>query len=105
MFIIASRVQKKPKDESIVTSIRFDPDILAIYVKFSYHVLQGTVLVSLRDSGMPIDDNELRRHLSQFGDIKNIRPIPGRPDQRYVEMFDTRVWFLQSGNSVPLGSC
>lgn len=52
--------------------------------------MKGTLLVSLRESGMGIDDNELRRLFNQFGDVKIIRPN-GRHDQRLVEMFDTRV--------------
>lgn len=40
---------------------------------------------------MAIDDNEIQRKFSQFGDIKAIRPVDGRPDQRLVEMYDTRV--------------
>ncbi|TCD65469.1 hypothetical protein EIP91_002587 [Steccherinum ochraceum] len=55
--------------------------------------LQGTLLVTLRDSatGQDIDDNEVRRKFQQFGDVKSVRPANERPDQRYVEFFDTRA--------------
>ncbi|KAF7794345.1 hypothetical protein EIP86_005479 [Pleurotus ostreatoroseus] len=55
--------------------------------------LQGTLLVTLRNSvsGQPIDDNEVRRKFQQFGDVREIRMVNERPDQRYVEFFDTRA--------------
>lgn len=53
--------------------------------------LQGTLLVTLRDSRMSIDESEIQRKFSQFGDIKAIRSVDSRPDQRLVEMHDTRV--------------
>ena len=39
-------------------------------------VEQGTLLVTLRNSpsGQPINDTELHRLFSRFGDVKNIRP-------------------------------
>ncbi|KAI0050627.1 hypothetical protein FA95DRAFT_1486941 [Auriscalpium vulgare] len=54
--------------------------------------MQGTLLVSLRNSvsGQPIDDNEVRRKFQQFGDVKSVRPIGDRNDQRYVEFYDIR---------------
>ncbi|KAI9057032.1 hypothetical protein FKP32DRAFT_1598516 [Trametes sanguinea] len=55
--------------------------------------LQGTLLVTLRNSpsNQPIDDEEVRRKFQQFGDVKSVRPIGDRPDQRYVEFYDTRA--------------
>ncbi|EGO31131.1 hypothetical protein SERLADRAFT_444710, partial [Serpula lacrymans var. lacrymans S7.9] len=55
--------------------------------------LQGTVIVTLRNSpsGQPIDDNEVRRKFQQFGDVKSVRPIGDRGDQRYVEFYDIRA--------------
>ncbi|ETW86795.1 hypothetical protein HETIRDRAFT_456674 [Heterobasidion irregulare TC 32-1] len=54
--------------------------------------MQGTLLVTLRNSisGQPIDDNEVRRKFQQFGDVKSVRPIGDRMDQRYVEFYDVR---------------
>ncbi|KAF9507976.1 hypothetical protein BS47DRAFT_1332981 [Hydnum rufescens UP504] len=52
---------------------------------------QGTLLVTLRNSNSPMDENEVRRKFQQFGDVKQIRFVPGRPDQRFVEMYDTRA--------------
>ncbi|KAG8969728.1 hypothetical protein FRC03_001073 [Tulasnella sp. 419] len=58
---------------------------------------QGTVLVTLVNSAtrQPIDEMEVRRKFQQFGDIKTVKPVfqSGiiRPDQRYVEMFDSRA--------------
>jgi hypothetical protein len=91
MSITASPVQKKRKAVLIVKSIRYGTLVL---IKSSISIrehLQGTLLVTLRDSRMPIDENEIQRKFSQFGDIKNIRPVDGRSDQRLVEMYDTRV--------------
>ncbi|KAI8981178.1 hypothetical protein BD414DRAFT_523522 [Trametes punicea] len=55
--------------------------------------LQGTLLVTLRNSvtNQPIDDEEVRRKFQQFGDVKSVRPVGDRPDQRYVEFYDTRA--------------
>ncbi|CDO73137.1 hypothetical protein BN946_scf185007.g192 [Trametes cinnabarina] len=55
--------------------------------------LQGTLLVTLRNSpsNQPIDDEELRRKFQQFGDVKSVRPVGDRPDQRLVEFYDTRA--------------
>ncbi|KDQ15621.1 hypothetical protein BOTBODRAFT_31511 [Botryobasidium botryosum FD-172 SS1] len=53
---------------------------------------QGTLLVTLRDSPSGhIDDNEVRRKFQQFGDVKTVKPFNDRPDQRLVEMYDTRA--------------
>lgn len=71
--------------------------------------LQGTLLVTLRNSNQMIDDGEVRRKFQQFGDVKSVRPAGERhesvtsllrrdqrihlalPSQRYVEFYDTRV--------------
>ncbi|TBU34420.1 hypothetical protein BD311DRAFT_746126 [Dichomitus squalens] len=55
--------------------------------------LQGNLIVTLRNSptNQPIDDNEVRRKFQQFGDVKSVRPYGERPDQRYVEFYDTRA--------------
>lgn len=64
-------------------------------------------------SRQAIDDNELRRKMQQFGDVKNIKPVysggvprpesvrstrtaddvltSGYPSQRLVEMYDSRA--------------
>jgi hypothetical protein len=43
--------------------------------------MQGTVVVTLRNSMQPIDDNELRRRMQPMGDIKAIRPLDSnRPE-------------------------
>ncbi|KAF8504288.1 hypothetical protein BU17DRAFT_58208 [Hysterangium stoloniferum] len=54
---------------------------------------QGTLLVTLRNSasGQPIDDTEVRRKFQQFGDVKSVKHVGDRPDQRYVEMYDIRA--------------
>jgi len=56
--------------------------------------LQGTLLVTLRNSNQAIDDGEVRRKFQQFGDVKSVRPVGDRHDQRYVEFYDTRVRYL-----------
>jgi len=45
--------------------------------------LQGTLLVTLRDSmsGQPIDDNEVRRKFQQFGDVKSVTPASNVRDE------------------------
>ena len=71
--------------------------------------LQGTLLVTLRNSNQIIDDGEVRRKFQQFGDVKSIRPAAERHElvilllglnskltqflssQRHVEFYDTRV--------------
>ncbi|KAI0778670.1 hypothetical protein BD413DRAFT_114435 [Trametes elegans] len=55
--------------------------------------LQGTLIVTLRNSqtNQPIDDGEVRRKFQQFGDVKSVRPVGDRLDQRYVEYYDTRA--------------
>ncbi|KAF9556412.1 hypothetical protein CPC08DRAFT_737099 [Agrocybe pediades] len=56
-------------------------------------LFQGTIQVTLRNSasGLPIDDNEVRRKFQQFGDIKAIKPVGDRIDSRYVEFYDMRA--------------
>ncbi|KAI0756521.1 hypothetical protein C8Q80DRAFT_1129098 [Daedaleopsis nitida] len=55
--------------------------------------LQGHLVVTLRNSAtnQMIDDNEVRHKFQQFGDVKSVRPVGDRPDQRYVEFYDTRA--------------
>lgn len=52
---------------------------------------QGTLLVTLRNSNQAIDENEVRRKFQQFGDVKTVRTVPGRMDQRSIELYDTRA--------------
>ncbi len=40
--------------------------------------LQGTLLVTLRNSNQAIDDGEVRRKFQQFGDVKSVRPVGER---------------------------
>lgn len=43
--------------------------------------LQGVLIVTLRNSvsGMPLDDNEVRRRFQMFGDVKSVElPPDGR---------------------------
>jgi hypothetical protein len=40
--------------------------------------LQGTLLVTLRNSNQVIDDGEVRRKFQQFGDVKSVRPAAER---------------------------
>jgi hypothetical protein len=40
--------------------------------------LQGTLLVTLRNSNQVIDDGEVRRKFQQFGDVKSVRPAGER---------------------------
>jgi hypothetical protein len=44
--------------------------------------LQGSLLVTLKNSmtGQPIDDGEVRRKFQQFGDVKEVREVPERPE-------------------------
>ncbi|KAH7881176.1 uncharacterized protein C8R40DRAFT_22447 [Lentinula edodes] len=54
---------------------------------------QGCLQVTLKNSlsGMPVDDNEVRRKFQQFGDVKSIQSVGDRIDSRYVEYYDTRA--------------
>ncbi|KAF5392462.1 hypothetical protein D9757_002245 [Collybiopsis confluens] len=54
---------------------------------------QGCLQVTLKNSpsGLPIDDNEVRRKFQQFGDVKAVLPVGDRIDSRYVEYYDTRA--------------
>jgi transcription initiation factor TFIID subunit 15 len=53
--------------------------------------MQGTMQITLRESrsGAPLDDNEVRRKFTSFGDIKSISP-GDQPDSRFVEYYDMR---------------
>jgi hypothetical protein len=52
---------------------------LALVLKPMYaQELQGTLLVTLRNSNQIIDDGEVRRKFQQFGDVKSIRPAAER---------------------------
>ncbi|KAF9233664.1 hypothetical protein BU15DRAFT_66373 [Melanogaster broomeanus] len=51
---------------------------------------QGCLIVTLKDSRQPIDDNEVRRKFQQFGDVKSVTSASNRMDQRYVEYYDMR---------------
>ena len=44
----------------------------------SVQELQGTLLVTLRNSNQIIDDGEVRRKFQQFGDVKSIRAAAER---------------------------
>jgi hypothetical protein len=44
----------------------------------SFQELQGTLLVTLRNSNQAIDDGEVRRKFQQFGDVKSVRPAGER---------------------------
>lgn len=39
---------------------------------------QGNLIVTLKDSGQAIDDNEVRRKFQQFGDVKTVSPVGDR---------------------------
>jgi transcription initiation factor TFIID subunit 15 len=39
---------------------------------------QGNLIVTLKDSGQAIDDNEVRRKFQQFGDVKSVSPVGDR---------------------------
>ncbi|OAX42095.1 hypothetical protein K503DRAFT_407448 [Rhizopogon vinicolor AM-OR11-026] len=52
---------------------------------------QGNLIVTLKDSGQVIDDNEVRRKFQQFGDVKSVTSVGDRADQRYVEFYDIRA--------------
>ena len=47
---------------------------------FTLQQLQGTLLVTLRDSvsNQLIDDGEVRRKFQQFGEVKSVRPVSDR---------------------------
>lgn len=53
-----------------------------VVLTISYQQLQGTLLVTLRNSvsGQPIDDGEVRRKFQQFGDVKEVRLAGDRPE-------------------------
>jgi hypothetical protein len=52
---------------------------LAVVLKPMYsQELQGTLLVTLRNSNQIIDDGEVRRKFQQFGDVKSIRSAADR---------------------------
>lgn len=53
---------------------------------------QGVIIVTLIESTSKaaIDDTELRRKLTTFGDVKSIHPNSGRHDSRVVEFYDLR---------------
>ncbi|KAF9245381.1 hypothetical protein BU15DRAFT_71133 [Melanogaster broomeanus] len=51
---------------------------------------QGCLIVTLKDSRQPIDDNEVQRKSQQFGDVKSVTSASNRMDQRYVEYYNTR---------------
>ncbi|KIM22785.1 hypothetical protein M408DRAFT_332740 [Serendipita vermifera MAFF 305830] len=53
---------------------------------------QGIITVTLIDSPSrgAIDDMELRRKLTAFGDVKSIQPYNNRPESRTVEFYDLR---------------
>lgn len=46
----------------------------------SYQQFQGCLQVTLKNSlsGMPVDDNEVRRKFQQFGDVKSIQSVGDR---------------------------
>jgi len=49
---------------------------------------QGNLIVTLKDSVQPIDDNEVRRKFQQFGDVKSVTPVGDRTE--YVKSFPDR---------------
>ncbi|RUS31711.1 hypothetical protein BC938DRAFT_477245 [Jimgerdemannia flammicorona] len=62
---------------------------------------QGTLFITLRDGKDPLDNDELMKYFSQFGDVKIIReykglanalnPNPNAASQRFVEFYDSRA--------------
>lgn len=67
--------------------------IYATLLGFHADQLQGTLIVTLRDSpsGQSIDDNEVRRKFQQFGDVKSITPVNDRNEsvvQSFRHTFD-----------------
>ncbi|TIB71658.1 hypothetical protein E3Q06_02420 [Wallemia mellicola] len=52
---------------------------------------QGTLSAWLESASEPINDSEFYNLLSEFGEIKEIRPYDDRDDSRYVEFFDSRA--------------
>ncbi|KAL7409413.1 hypothetical protein BDY24DRAFT_220006 [Mrakia frigida] len=54
---------------------------------------QGSLRVALKDSASnkPIDDAELKKVFSAVGEVKLIKPQPDNPEERIVEMYDSRA--------------
>ena len=59
--------------------------------------LQGTLLVTLRNSNQIIEDGEVRRKFQQFGDVKAIRPAAERHELAIIFL-----WLNHRTNAVPL---
>lgn len=52
---------------------------------------QGTLFIILKQSKVPLEDDSLRHFLSQWGEVKHIRPFKDNPFARFVEYYDTRA--------------
>ncbi|KAK0554619.1 hypothetical protein OC845_000651 [Tilletia horrida] len=52
---------------------------------------QGTLFIILKHAKEPLNDDALRDYLSNWGEIKHIRPFKDNPYARFVEFFDSRA--------------
>ncbi|RIA91973.1 hypothetical protein C1645_875104 [Glomus cerebriforme] len=52
---------------------------------------QGTLFITLKEGKVPLDNDVLIRHFSQFGEVKVVREYRTHPNQRFVEFWDSRA--------------
>lgn len=77
MYIIACLESMNSPSGAIARRTRFVPYLRAKDVALNLMRSQGTLLITLvgSQSRQAIDDNELRRKMQQFGDVKAIKPV------------------------------
>jgi hypothetical protein len=80
MFITACLGATSKLNDVIVIRIRLAGLWILTRAPLMIIMAQGTLLVTLRNSNSPMDENEVRRKFQQFGDVKQIRFVPGRPE-------------------------
>ncbi|CAG8461694.1 2458_t:CDS:10 [Rhizophagus irregularis] len=52
---------------------------------------QGTLFITLKEGKVPLDNDALISHFSQFGEVKIVREYRTHPNQRFVEFWDSRA--------------
>lgn len=56
-----------------------------------YFMNQGTLTLSVPDARGPIVEAELQERFGAYGDVKAIFVNKTRPNERYIEFYDSRV--------------
>ena len=52
---------------------------------------QGTLVISIENAKILVNNDELERDFSKFGDIRDVRDFRNYPNKKFIEFYDSRA--------------